>query len=66
MIHTRGKSGTFGEHLTSEWCDEKCRIYEINHMAFPSLYDENAGKFQIQINMVQMSKIAVSLNCDLS
>ena len=36
MNHTRGKSGTFGDDLTSEWRDEKCRIYESNHYESPS------------------------------
>jgi hypothetical protein len=39
MIHTRGKSGTFGEHLTSEWRNQKCRIYESNHIESPSYHE---------------------------
>jgi hypothetical protein len=41
-IHTAIKSGTFGDYLRSLWFDEKCRIYEINRIESPCLYDENA------------------------
>ena len=39
LNHIRGKSGTFGEHLASDWYDRKCRIYESNHYESPSYHE---------------------------
>jgi hypothetical protein len=64
IIHTAIKSGTFGEHLTSEWRCQKCRIYEINRIESPNLYEENAGKIQTSFRVIQVLKIRIGLdNC---